>query len=70
MARDPSAIKDLNAAVENPPRLAVAYALRGEYHLRLAKDKAAALEDFRRAVELEPGYRESLQDSIRESEPH
>lgn len=59
--RDKEARSDFDAALRIDPGLAMAYAFRGDYHLHIGADREAALEDYRKAIELEPGLKDLIE---------
>jgi len=66
--KDAKAGDDFDAALRIDPGLAMAYAFRGDFRLHIAGDKQAALEDYRKALELEPELKDTI-ERLRSKEP-
>lgn len=58
------ALKDLTKAIELLPGYAIIYAMRGRVYMAL-DEPIKALLDLEEAVRLEPGYEETLKESIK-----
>jgi tetratricopeptide (TPR) repeat protein len=66
--RDKKAGDDFDAALSIDPGLAMAYAFRGDFRLHIAGDRPGALEDYRKALELEPELKDAV-DRMRSKDP-
>lgn len=67
MRGEASALVDLNEAIRLEPRFSTVIGTRGDFH-RMLGDSAAAIQDYRKVIELDPTSKELFQEKISQLE--